>query len=269
MSALRLNLPYVFRYDGSFEGFLCCVFASFSAHGRPAAIVPEGEEEQLFLLPVREIETEREKALRVYRSIVPKISARALHLVERAFRSCLPGKELLLLDFLDQGYESGDRVLRRLTDDTVHALLAAVRAYNNEAERFRQFLRFADYDGILAGEIEPQNDLLVDLAPHFTARYPNEHFLIYDAVRKKALLYRPREWTILPLEEFSLGPVTREEARYEALWKLFYDTVAIEERKNERCRLNHLPKRYWKHMTEFRTEASVRGIRVEDARSLE
>ena len=39
---------------------------------------------------------------------------------------------------------------------------------------------------------------------------------------------------------------------YVDLWKLFVDTIAIEQRKNERCQNNHLPKWYRKNMTEWK-----------------
>ena len=38
---------------------------------------------------------------------------------------------------------------------------------------------------------------------------------------------------------------------YVDLWKLFVDTIAIEERRNEKCQNNHLPKWYRKNMTEW------------------
>ena len=36
---------------------------------------------------------------------------------------------------------------------------------------------------------------------------------------------------------------------YEELWKVFFD--AIEERRNEKCQMSHVPKWYRKHMNEF------------------
>ena len=39
------------------------------------------------------------------------------------------------------------------------------------------------------------------------------------------------------------------------LWRRFYDTVAIEARKNEKLRMTHMPKRYWGMMTEFQDES--------------
>ncbi|MDD3767152.1 MAG: TIGR03915 family putative DNA repair protein [Eubacteriales bacterium] len=38
---------------------------------------------------------------------------------------------------------------------------------------------------------------------------------------------------------------------YARLWKAFYDSIAINERRNEKCRMSHMPKRYWKNMTEM------------------
>ena len=39
----------------------------------------------------------------------------------------------------------------------------------------------------------------------------------------------------------------------------FYDTIAIRERENPRCRMTHMPKRYWGTMTEFQGEAHFRA----------
>lgn len=42
-----------------------------------------------------------------------------------------------------------------------------------------------------------------------------------------------------------------EELQFRALWKRFYETVAIKERENPRCQNTFLPKRYRGTMTEF------------------
>ena len=41
------------------------------------------------------------------------------------------------------------------------------------------------------------------------------------------------------------------EKEIQELWKTFYKTVAIKERKNERCRMNFMPKKYWKYIIEL------------------
>lgn len=56
-----------------------------------------------------------------------------------------------------------------------------------------------------------------------------------------------------------MAPPDEAEARYRLLWKRFYDTIAIRERENPRCRMTHMPKRYWGTMTEFQGEAHFRA----------
>ena len=55
----------------------------------------------------------------------------------------------------------------------------------------------------------------------------------------------------IPMEELTPPPPDRTGAEYRALWKRFYDTIAIEGRLNPRCRMSHMPRRYWENMTEF------------------
>ena len=52
-----------------------------------------------------------------------------------------------------------------------------------------------------------------------------------------------------------MAPPDETEARYRLLWKRFYDTIAIKERENPRCRMTNMPKRYWNTMTEFQDKA--------------
>ena len=89
------------------------------------------------------------------------------------------------------------------------------------------------------------------VAPHFVSRFPNETFLIYDKARKLAFVYTEKKGKLVPVEELHLSELSDEEKKYRALWRMFYETAAITERINERARMQHLPKKFWKHMTEF------------------
>lgn len=250
-----LKPTIVYRYDGSFEGFLCCVFDSFYRRETPVDILPE-DLPQGTLYPERWIETDREHARRVYASFTKKISPSAAAFITQAFLSCQPEKERLLLRFIRMGYRYRSAVLNCLADDTVNALTKAVKFLNNEAHLFKEFLRFSEQNGTLAAIIEPKNQVLPLLAEHFCSRYPEERFLIYDSAHHEALVYKPYEPVIVPLEDFSLPRPEEQEARYRVLWKRFYDSVAVEGRYNPKCRMGHMPKRYWKNMAEFQPDAS-------------
>ena len=241
---------FSYTYDGSFAGFLTCVFESYARRERPVCFVLASDP-RLSLWPDRWIETDREKAGRVYRSLSQRMSQAGQRLVVRGFLTCLPEKESRLYELIRLGYRAGPAVLRDLTDPRLTAVAGAVRRLENEAHLFKGFLRFSDQGGVLCARIEPKGRVLPLLRPHFCARYPGEAFLIYDETHREALFHRPGSWCIAPLEELHLEPPGREERDFRQLWRQFYDTVAIQGRENERCRMSHMPKRYWGHMTEF------------------
>lgn len=101
----------VYRYDGSFEGLLCCVFESYERKEIPADVLPP-EEGQTMLFSTREIETVEEKAARVRAAIPQKIGRDAMRLVQDVFLTCLPRKEYHILIFCAKASGRG-RVLRK------------------------------------------------------------------------------------------------------------------------------------------------------------
>jgi probable DNA metabolism protein len=213
------------EYDGTFEGFLTCVFYSY-ANREEIVCFRTPEEDSFTLWPTRRIDTERDKAERVYRSIGPRMGRAAAELVYRAFLTCLPEKELHIYRLLRYGYEKGTAVLRDLGDERVCIVHKAVRHLNGEAHLLTGFTRFSDYDGVLMGEIEPKNRVLPTLRRHFVGRYNTEQFLLYDRTHKEALVYRPGQWVIVPVDELTLPPAGEEELQYRRLWRQVYDIVA-------------------------------------------
>lgn len=103
----------------------------------------------------------------------------------------------------------------------------------------------------LAAVIEPKHDVLPLMAEHFCGRYPEERFLIFDRTHKLALVYEPYRAELVPMEEFQIEETTAEEALCRRLWKMYYDTIAIEARTNPKCRMTHMAKRFWPNLTEM------------------
>lgn len=240
----------IYRYDGSFEGLLCCVFESYEKKEIPSGILAP-DEGQTTLFPAKEIGTDSAKAARVLASIPKKMGPAALGFVTRSFLTCLPDKETLIFRFLRMGYRTGPRVMDLLADETVGRLFRAVRSLNNESGLFEGFLRFSDFGGTLVAEMEPKNVVLPLIARHFCERYPEERFLIFDRTHKMALIHRPRRSAIVPVEDLALPSPGDGERMYRELWRKYYRTVEVPGRHNEKCRISHMPKRYWKYMTEF------------------
>lgn len=255
-------MPYrstlnAYIYDGSFDGMLCCIFTAIAEKELPADIFPETDP-QFSLCPPRFIETDPEKARRVRGSIPKKISPEALYWVENGFLSCEKQKERLILDFLRKGYQAGPKITRMLWDSTVSKLQKAVQFVDNEAHLLKGFLRFSQRGTVLAATISPKNSVLPRLAPHFSERLPEEPFLIHDTTHQMALIHLPGKCGIVPADSIELPAIDETEARYQAIWRQFYETIAIEDRLNPKGRMTHCPKRYWVNMTELCgvTEAS-------------
>ena len=82
-------------------------------------------------------------------------------------------------------------------------------------------------------------------------RYANESFFIYDSTHKDLLLYSSGRSRMMRVDSLQLALPGEEELCFRALWKRFYETVAIRERENPRCQNTFLPKRYRGTMTEF------------------
>ena len=243
----------VYRYDGTWEGLMNCVFESFQNREEPLAIV-SWDEEQLYLLPARTVETDLSKAERVDRWIRTALSPDIHAFLSRAHLAALPDKELEMLRFLVKARRTGPSLLLHLTDETVDTLTKAVMHLEHEAHLLTGFIRFSVYGNIMAAQIGPKNQVLPILAAHFSQRFSREAFLIHDQTHHMALVYRPYEWAIVPMEGFELAPPDSQEAHYRALWQEFYDAIAIPGRLNPRCRMSHMPKRYWKYMTEFQRD---------------
>lgn len=241
------------QYDGAFDGFLSCVFDCYVNHEEPVQFLTP-EDPCCSLYPLRTVTTDKAHAKRVYRSFQVKFGSAGQALVARGFLTCLPDKELWLWRLIQKGYRQGPSVTRDLTDPVVDTVGKAVHHLQQEAHLYTGFVRFSDLGGVLAGEIEPKNRVLPLLRPHFCGRFPQESFVLYDRTHKEALFHQRGQWAILPVEDFQLGPANETELAYRKMWRSFYNTIAIEGRYNPKCRMTHMPKRYWGAMTEFQTD---------------
>ena len=229
---------------------MTCVFESFEKKEEPDDIQPP-ERRVFTLFSERVLDTDPEKAARVYRSLEPKMGREARELIEYAFWTNLQYKERRMLEFLRLGFQAGPKIMSMLTDERVHVLDRAVHFLTREAHLYKGFVRFTVHQGAMAAEIEPKNYVLPLLAPHFADRYPDEAFLIYDKTHKAAAVCQRRRWEIVEVEDFTLPEADDSEQLFRDLWTMFYDVAAVRGRENPRCRMNLMPKRYWGCMTEF------------------
>ena len=247
----------IYCYDGSFDGLMCCVFDSYVHREIPCGI-SAGEPEQLSLSETRNIVTDRGHSERVTAAVGKKISHDALNLIKKAFLSCADDKDLNILIFIHKGLEFGSRILKMLADDTVNELNKAVFHCTHEAHLLTGFVRFSDFGGFLAAVISPKNRVIPLLADHFADRFGGEKLFIYDKTHRMSLVYCDRRAEILENIDFEMPAAGEEELEFRKLWREFYNAIGIGERYNPRCRMTHMPKRFWENMTEMQEDGDIR-----------
>lgn len=148
------------------------------------------------------------------------------------------------------------KVLNYLGEPYVRRTFQLSRSTGNEAHHLLGFLRFQELEnGILFAQIHPKNDVLPFLGEHFSDRLPEENFMIYDATRSLAVLHpKGHGFFITDTTELNLEMLSRfspEEVEYRRLWCAFFDSIAIEARKNPKLQNQNLPKRFQRDVVEF------------------
>lgn len=253
MSGKRLVMypaDVIYLYDGTMAGFWCCVYESVYTHELPTDIQLADDAEPT-LFSVRTINTDAERARRVAASVPEKMGKRSVELLKTVYLSCMPQKEIAMLRYLLLGYAEGPKTPYMLGHPVVAPLLKAEKHLLGERHLLLGFVRFSDYGGMLCATITPKNFVLPLLAGHFVNRFYSENFLIYDKTHGAALIWQDRNQQLVTVENIEFPEADPEEEQYRALWRQFYKTIAIEARENPRCRMTHMPKRYWANMTEM------------------
>lgn len=150
----------------------------------------------------------------------------------------------------------GHRILQALGNPYIARVFELSRSTGNEAHHLLGFLRFQELEnGVLFSTIHPKNQVISVLAEHFTDRLPQEHFMIYDATHQIAAIHKAGSRYFLT-DASNLNPdvITRlspAEKEYQKLWCGFFDSIAIEARKNPKLQSQNIPKRFWKDTVEL------------------
>lgn len=241
-----------YLYDGTFEGLLTAIYYSYSI--RENVIINKVSAYTPNLLGQPEtIKTEEDKFHRVYSSIEEKLSSSTLKNVYHLYLSDIPAVETLIFRYIKLCYKYGDNINLAKNNDIILLVDKYVRKVTLESHRFTGFVRFKEIAPFsYYATIEPDHNILPIIAPHFATRFSDQSFIIHDIKRETAILYNKSDLVIAPLsKEVSENlKISALRDNFENLWKEFYKSVNIEERKNLILQRRSMPKRYWKHLIE-------------------
>ena len=248
----------VLQCENSLEGILTAIYEAFvqkkkmSSYkdGDISICIGEGQNMMLFATEM-EVKTDLDKAYKTLNAVQKQISFLAYSQVISALCHFSPDRGDAVLGFLICGFAMGSAVTENYANPYVMRVMELARKANNESHNFCGFIRFHDMGRFLYGEVEPKCNVLPLIKEHFDDRYPNEHYVIYDKKRKYALVHKAfGESIFVSGEDWNVDMDGYRDA-FEALWKGYFEHIAIEARKNPRCQNNLLPKWYRKNMLEF------------------
>lgn len=259
---------YVFICENTIDGIFTGIYdawASHYGHSNISLTTREPENYTLFQEYISVI-TDTEKSRKVSHTLLQRLGSETYsEICEAACALDEPSsrkKEIPKADaiyktiVLALAMENGSKVLEHLGNPYVNRTFQLSRKTFNEAHHLLGFLRFQELEnGVLFARIHPKNDVLAFLADHFCDRLPQEHFMIYDETRQIAALHRKGASFLITgtdgIDEQILHRFSPQELEYQKLWCGFFESIAIESRKNPQLQRQNLPKRFRQDIVEF------------------
>ncbi|MBC6994858.1 TIGR03915 family putative DNA repair protein [Neolewinella lacunae] len=251
----------ILTYDGTFAGLFSAIFEAYRLGLEVEDIVAEDVFQQQLFSQSLSIVTNDEQARRVGKSLDQKGGSGTTRWLRRAFLTEQAGTERLIYHFIRRQLVSEHPVRQDASDERIRRLQRLDQQMGREVHRMHAFVRFQELpDGLYVALIQPDFNCLPLLGDHFAARYPAMPWLIYDTRRHYGLHWdvSTRKAAFITLEsgndghlrQLSQDLLAAKETAYQDLWKQYFHAVDIPERRNIPLHLQHVPKRYWKYLTE-------------------
>lgn len=246
-------------YDGSFEGFLSAVFDIYEYKFKDVHFASEENYQKNIFDKAHEVITDETKTLRVWKGLEHRMSRNALSKVYKTFLSEKKDIEMVLLDYIRYAFSSKTSIEYDFSNNSVLTVSQVAKIVYREKHRMEAFIRFQlTKDDLYYAVVEPDFNVLPLIKKHFLDRYADQQWMIYDTRRKYGLYYDKEKVITVSMsfgEETDSGKNIRsiyneQEELYQKLWQQYFSSVNIAARKNMKLHIQHMPKRYWRYLTE-------------------
>ena len=245
-------------YDGTFEGLLTAVFEIYDRRLTVVKVQKEGNAESAMFENVLQVITDEERASRVLKGLRQKLSANGVQRIYIAHLAGMENEEDNIIGYVRYAFDAKQNIEEDYGNRYVLRISEIVKMMRREKHRMEAFVRFQKLqDNTYYAAIEPEFNVLPLLIKHFKSRYADQKWMIYDITRNYGLYYDLHDTEFISIEfssvkssENVVAAFGEEEETYQYLWKNYFKSVNIVSRKNTKLHVRHIPKRYWKHLTE-------------------
>lgn len=244
-------------YDGSWHGLFTVVFTVFSERRPALSVVRDRSAITDLFFDVREVATDEAFAIRVQQRAHTLLGAQRMRELWQCYLAERPEVDRMLIDLLTLTFTGG------AVDDVRHPTVLGLRQWRkhvgHEKHQMEAFVRFQENtNGVWTATIAPAYNVLPLIANHFHRRYADMQWVIADQRRDYGLHHCggkvvPVQFIhddTTPLPAFPVEVATQERT-YVHLWKTYFRSVDIPERRNLKAQMRHMPKRHWRHMVEM------------------
>lgn len=249
----------IYLIDGSLESLLCAVFEWFDRKsGKITLQLVQYYQPDVFT-PALTIHNNSRNADRVWKGLQKRLNKSWMRRFYCAFLSESTETYTHLFEFSCYIFSNPRGAESNYGNPHVLEVAQMAKKVEREKHRMEAFIRFQhSADGIFYCGIDPDFNVLPLIMNHFKDRYADQKWIIYDLYRHYGLYYdleKVEEITLNPNEERNLQSTALNikadnETLYATLWKDYFRSTNIAARKNTRLHLQHVPKRYWKYLTE-------------------
>ena len=250
---------HILVYDGTFDGFLTCVFHVYDLKLDHVNIQPKHIVQETLFGDREEVFTDINKADRVWKGIKKKTTTKGSTRIYYAFLSEQFQVENLLLRYVRYALKSTVPIDSDFANKDVLKVSQIAKSVGREKHRMEAFVRFKlTKDNLYFANIEPDFNVLPLISKHFKRRYADQKWIIYDLKRNYGLYYDLNNVDIINItlpEDFDATKTTKdyfadEELEFQTLWQDYFESTNIPSRKNMKLHIRHVPKRYWKYLSE-------------------
>lgn len=250
----------VFIYDKTFEGLLTAIFDAYFRKTFPDQLLAEGELLPLFCEETVTIYTDEKKANRVWKGLERKLSKMALSSLIMTWLSELPGIDILLFRYIRKTIDAAFSIELNFGDPDVLEISKIWRKVSHERHHAIQFARFQKtIDDTYFSAFEPLYNILPVAIGYFKDRFADQKWLIYDIKREYGYYYDLKEVTEIHFEQkdahlisgiLSEELLSKDEKLFQQLWKQYFQSISIKERRNLKLHRQNMPVRFWKYLPE-------------------
>ncbi len=246
-------------FDGTWQGILTSIFEIFEHRIFPLTLQHSAVRQKGMFQNEHEVMSQPQKAERVKKGLLDKVGKIGYQELWHAFLSELPEAPLLIVHLATYYFQEQQNVRQNFAHELVIQLKKIVKSVSRERHRMKAFTRFQRLrDGLFVALIEPDFNVLPLIQKHFQNRYADQRWLIFDIRRHYGMYYDEHACDEVAFADNGnlansrtlIDLYAEEEPLYADLWKRYFKSVNIVERKNMKLHLQHVPRRYWRHLHE-------------------